>query len=157
MKERITAWMMCSLLAGCGAGAGADRGRFHLSASVADSCKPPGLPAAFCRDLQGFLAELSAESRDEEWAAAMEARIEKSLRVKGQPAGEIRSLECRRTLCAVEFVVDPARIARADGDAELELAMEPRTGGLAYESGGASGRHRLVTVMCWQKRRDHRA
>lgn len=148
--------MMCLLMiAGCDTSA--DRGRFHLSASVADSCKPPGSPAAFCRDLQGFLAELSAESRDEEWAEAMEARIEKSLRVKGQAVGEIRSLECRRTLCAVEFVVDPERVAQADGDAELELTMEPRTGGLAYELGGAGGRHRLVTVMCWQKRRDHRA
>jgi hypothetical protein len=87
----------------------------------------------------------------------MESLIERSLRVKGQTVGEIRSLECRRSLCAVEFVVDPERVAQADGDAELELAMEPRTGGLAYESGGANGRHRLVTVMCWQKRRDHRA
>jgi hypothetical protein len=155
MNARITACVLSLLLlAGCGAGGG--RGRFHLSASMADSCKPPGSPAAFCRDLQGFLAELSAESRDEEWAAAMESRIEKSLRVKGRAVGEIRSLECRRTLCAVEFVMDPERVAPADGDAELELALEPRTGGLAYEA-GASGRHLLVAVMCWEKRRDHRA
>ena len=143
------------LLVACGAGQ--ERGRFHLSASIADTCKPPGNPAAFCRDLQGFLAELSADSRDAEWATQMESRIEKSLQVLGRAVGEIRSLECRSSLCAVEFVVDPEHVEQADGDSALELAMEPRTGGLAYESGGASGRHRLVTVMCWQKRREQRA
>lgn len=156
MNVRIAPLLMsASLMVACGASR--EPGPFHLSASVADSCKPPGNPAAFCRDLQHFLAELSAEPRDAEWARAMELRIERSLRVKGRPAGEIRSLECRSTLCAVEYVVDPEHVAQADGDAQLELAMEPRTGGLAYESGGASGRHLLVTVMCWQKRRDERA
>jgi hypothetical protein len=156
MNVRIVPLLLGALLlAACDAGP--ERGPFHLSASVVDSCRPPGIPAAYCAGLQRFLAELSAEPRDAEWASAMESRIEKSLLVKGRRAGEIRSLECRRTLCAVEYVVDPEHVEQADGDAALELEMEPRTGGLAYESGGASGRHHVVTVMCWQKRREQRA
>jgi hypothetical protein len=156
MNARIAPLLISALLM-VACDASRERGPFHLSASVADSCKPPGNPAAFCRDLQRFLAELSAEPRDAEWALTMEARIGSSLRVKGRPVGEIRSLECRSTRCAVEYVVDPEHVEQVDGDAQLELSMEPRTGGLAYESGGATGRHLLVTVMCWQKRRDQRA
>jgi len=73
---------------------------FQMSDSVAGNCRRnPGFP---CDDLDQFLERMKAESRDPEWAPAIEQYIVKSLQIEEEGALRIRALECRRTRCALE-------------------------------------------------------
>jgi len=138
--------------AGCGAMAAGVGGKpFEVSRSVTEYCalRPPAL---MCTVFKPQLAEFLAETRDAKWAAPIEALIEKSMLEKGKSWMEIRALECRRTLCALEYAVNANDTAHdVDGSPELDRLMEPIGGVVAPEVSLASG-GRIVSVLIWRKR-----
>jgi hypothetical protein len=133
---------------------GGEEQAFRLGAAMREQCASAPAPAPFCADLHDFLGKLAGEPRDARWAGDMEARLRKFLLVDGKPWAELRSLECRRTRCAMEFATSLATAGediKGDGFDELLELMEPASGGMAYELPGANTPPKVVTVMCWQR------
>jgi hypothetical protein len=125
---------------------------FRPSKSVLEYCgmKPPPM---MCTQALPLLASMSSEARDAAWAARMEALIEKFTRVDGRKWVGIRALECRSTLCALEYAVDVGDLDHEfDGNAELERLMDPIGGIVAPELGPDRRGGRMVSIMIWKKR-----
>ena len=111
-------------------------------------CATPPNSQLICEDLQEFLDAFNAESRDDAWAKAMETRIRRSRQIGGKAAGKIRSLECRRARCVLEYEIAAKDAAReVDGDLELDQQMDLRTGAVSAE-----GEDPVVGIIAWQKR-----
>jgi hypothetical protein len=124
---------------------------FRVSASVTDYCaSEPRL--TMCEAFEPLLAKFLAESRDASWAAPVERLIEASMRVKGKARVLIRALECRRTLCALEYVafLDDMDF-EVDGSEELSRLMEPVGGVMAPELPGKDLRGKMISVLIWRK------
>ncbi len=150
--------MLGSLMAsGCSReSAPAAKPAFEVGAAIRSQCEPEGdgIPAAFCQPLNAAVAELRAERRDDAWAVEMEKHIDEMFRDDGRYWAEIRSLECRRSLCAVEYAQD------LDGGPTMnEMAficllqwLEPTTGGMGFEMSATSSKHKVVAVMIWKKK-----
>ena len=118
-------------------------GPFTLSKSLADYCRETNWIA--CQQMNQFLAQLRAEPRDEKWATSREDLLKRKFLAAGRKDLEIRALECRRSLCAIEYSL------RIDIHTELDFGgldgvLEPVTGAFAPEVDHVSG-HRSVTVM----------
>jgi len=125
---------------------------FRVSNSVAQFCamKPVQM---MCEAFEPLLAEFLAESRDAQWAAPVEKLIAKAMLVNGQPRVEIRALECRRMLCALEYAVSIDDLNHnSDGDVELDRLMEPTGGVTAPEPTPGSGNGKIVSVLIWRRR-----
>jgi hypothetical protein len=148
-------------VAGAVAGTGADEapnqsaviGRpFQISKSVQEYCGMPVKPM-MCEQAMPLLAAMRSEPRDPRWAAPMEARIARSMRVGGKDWVQIRALECRSTRCALEYAVYVDDMDHdVDGDKELERLMEPVGGIVAPEVIKGSNRGAMVSVLFWTKR-----
>jgi len=124
---------------------------FQLSPAITEFCavKPP---AMMCEAFEPQLKEFLAETRDPQWAAQVEPLIAKSMLVKGRSWAEIRSLECRRTRCALEYAVSTDDLNHdADGNQELDRLMEP-TGGVVVPEVSPGGGGKIVSVLLWRKR-----
>ena len=132
------------------------RGSFELGAAIQGQCEPAGggIPAAFCQPLAAAISELRAETRDDAWAAGMEQRIDEMFRSDGKYWAEIRSLDCRQTLCAVEYAQDVNGGPTLNEMAFVRLLqwLEPTTGGMGYEVSPASSQYKVVVVMVWKKK-----
>ena len=125
---------------------------FRISESVKSYCamKPP---AMMCAMFEPLLAEFMGEKREAPWAATMEMLIEKSMRVDGRRWVEIRGLECRRTLCALEYAVPVDDMDHdVDGSEELERLMDSAGGVVAPELPAGPGNGKFVSVLIWRKR-----
>ena len=82
----------------------------------------------------------------------METLIEKSMRVEGKAWIEIRALECRRTLCALEYAVPVGDLSRdVDGSEELDRLVEAVGGVVIPELPSGTGQGKIVTVLLWRK------
>lgn len=124
---------------------------FRVSDSVATYCSE-GRSLAMCEAFKPLLAEFFAETRDAAWAGTIEPLIEKSMLVQGKPRAEIRALECRRTMCALEYAVFVDDLDHGvDGSEQLSRLMEPLGGVMAPELPGADGRGKIVSVLIWRK------
>jgi hypothetical protein len=125
---------------------------FRVSDSVTRFCATrPIVP--MCEAFAPRLAELLAEPRDARWAAPVEALIARSMLVDGKPWVQIRALECRRTLCALEYAVPADDLDHdVDGNAELEQFMEPVSGVVVPEPASGPGKSRMVSVLIWLRR-----
>jgi hypothetical protein len=125
---------------------------FKVSDAVTTYCAMQP-PLMMCQMFAPQLAEFLAESRDAAWAAPMEKLIVKSMRVGGKQWTEIRALECRRTLCALEYAVPVDDLNHnVDGDADLDRLMEPEGGVMAPELPSGMGAGKMVSVLIWRKR-----
>src|SRR5688500_3145851 len=125
---------------------------FRISASVTQFCSYQP-PATMCVQFRPVFDEFLAETRDAQWAQHVERLILQFFLVNGQPWAETRSLECRRTLCALEYAVDVDNLDHdADGSEQLERLMEPVTGVMAPELPSAGGKGKIVSVLIWRKR-----
>ncbi len=126
---------------------------FTLGPAIQEQCGQEGTRAAFCQPLNASIAQMLAEPRDAAWADAMERRIDEMMQVNGKYWAEIRSLECRRTLCALEYVaaIDPALNVNAEAFDGLLSLLEPVTGGVGYELPNAGGEGRVVGVMVFKR------
>lgn len=128
-----------------------------MASAITTQCHPPegnGHPAAFCEPLNAAVAALRAESRDDAWADEMEKHIGETFLADGKYWAEIRSLECRQTLCAVEYAQNVN-----GGPAVNELAfvrvlqwLEPITGGMGFEQSSTSSQWNVIMVMIWKKK-----
>lgn len=126
---------------------------FALGPAIQSQCETEGVAAAFCQPLKEVIAQMLVESRDEAWADNMEQRIEEALQVDGKRWAEIRSLECRRTLCALEYAVSTGTPAGVNAEAfdKLLLSLEPISGGTGFEMPKAGDKARVVGVMVWKR------
>ena len=126
---------------------------FEVGSAVRQMCEGPGIPAAFCPGLNSFVAALRAESRDASWADAMESRIENYLRAMSGKQVDIRSLECKSTLCAVEYATTFPTGEEPDVDAEALLGpLEPESGGIGYELPVKDQPPKVVAVIGFRRR-----
>ena len=125
---------------------------FRVSAAVTTYCAElAGL--AMCEAFKPQITEFFAEKREADWARAVEPLIARSLLVRGKSWAVIRSLECRRTLCALEYAVFTDDLDReADGSEELARQVEPTGGVMAPELPGSDGRAKIVSVLIFRKR-----
>ncbi len=146
-------FLSLAMLSGCwlGAASQAAEGVLTLPAAIIEQCKPPN-SALVCEDLKGFLDAMNAETRKEDWAREMEARIRKAVRMDGKPVPEIRVLQCRRARCALVYSVAEKDAAReVDGDDALDQLMDVRTGTEAPEAAG-DGAPKIVRMLAFQRR-----
>lgn len=124
---------------------------FRVSDSVTTYCSEPST-LMMCEAFKPQIAEFLAQKRDAAWARTIEPLIEKSMLVKGKPRAVIRALECRRTMCALEYAVFVDDLDHdVDGNQELSRLMEPVGGVMAPELPGADGRAKIVSVLIWRK------
>ena len=86
---------------------------FPLSASTQDACEPPASVRDICALLECELAQFTSESRDSAWAGPMEERLLESLSARSELT-EIRTIECRRSLCVAEVSMSAFFIAEPD-------------------------------------------
>jgi len=95
-----------------------------------------------------------SEPRDSGWADDMEQRIDEAMQVHGKYWAEIRSLECRRTLCALEYAarIDSAPGVNTRAFDELLRSLEPVAGGMGFELPKADSEARVIGVMVWKRR-----
>lgn len=125
---------------------------FKISKSVMQFCEIRPQPM-MCEMAWPLHAAFLSETRDAQWAAPMEALIEKSMRVGGKQWVQIRALECRRTRCALEYAVYGDDLDHdADGDEDLERLLEPVGGIMAPELGEGLAKGMIVSVLFWTKR-----
>jgi hypothetical protein len=125
---------------------------FRISKSVDQYCAVKPI-VTMCEEFRPLLADFLAESRDAEWASSVEALIAKSMEMNGKPWVQIRALECRHTLCALEYAVSSDDLGRiADGDTQLDRLMEPIGGVMAPELASRSGKGTMVSVLIWRRR-----
>jgi hypothetical protein len=148
-RHAIMGILLANLL---GTSAFAAGGPVQIPPEIRAQCEPPNSALA-CEDVQEFLDAMNAESRDNAWAKAMEARIRKAMRVKGKDFVEIRELQCRRARCVLVYShpqkdVDP----RFDGDEALDKLMDTRTGAVGNETAAGGGSPKAVSLLAWQKR-----
>jgi hypothetical protein len=144
-----TGILLSSLL---GDAALAAEGQLQIPQEIRAQCQPPNSALA-CEDVQEFLDAMNAESRDDNWAKAMEARIRKAMRVEGKDFVEVRELQCRRARCVLVYShprkdVDP----QFDGDESLDKLMDVRTGAVGHETAPGGGSPKAVSLLAWQKR-----
>lgn len=124
---------------------------FRVSASVTEYCsmKPTIM---MCESFRPALDEFLAEARDARWAPPVERLIFESMLVKGKPWAEIRALECRRTICALEYAVSIDDLDHSvDGSEKLETLMQPITGVIAPELPSNRGKGKMVSILIWRK------
>jgi hypothetical protein len=126
---------------------------FEIGPAIRQMCEGPGMPAAFCPELDSFVAALRAESRDTSWAAEMESRIENYLHAMLGKEADIRSLECRATLCAAEYATTIPIGEDPVDDAETLLGpLEPESGGIGYEMANKDQPAKVVCVLGFKRR-----
>ncbi len=74
---------------------------FPVSVSVQEQCKASQSEKSICDAVNLGLATMEQEPRDPAWAPMIEERLKESL--AADPRGlSIRTIECRRSLCALE-------------------------------------------------------
>ena len=101
--------------------------------------------------MTAFLERMATETRDTEWAPAMEARIERSTYEGERGQYRIRALECRSTRCALEVASESKNTGiRFVGDSADQ--MFPSTKAIAWEHDPQTGIQTHVIVQVWQKR-----
>lgn len=123
---------------------------FRISDSVTEYCAVKPRPA-MCEEFERRLSEFLAESRDARWAAPVEKLISKSTLVNGKPRFEMRALECRRSLCVLEYAVSIDDLGQQfDGYEELSRNVELVGGITAPELKPGGGV--LVSALIWRKR-----
>lgn len=128
---------------------------FRVSESVKKYCAADP-KIMMCAQAMPLLAAMLEEPRDPQWAARVEALIEKSMRVGGKQWIQIRALECRSIHCALEYAVYVNDLDHdVDGSEELERLMDPLTGIVIPEMNSASGKPMMVSVLVWQKRQNN--
>jgi hypothetical protein len=159
-RTAVARLILASLVAtGCSPEAPSTSARrsFELGSAITNQCEPTegnGYPAAYCEPLNAAVAALRVEHRDEAWAGEMEKHIDEMFRADGRYWAEIRSLECRQTLCAVEYAQDLDAGPTLNEMAFVRLLqwLEPTTGGMGFEMSPASSRHKVISVMVWRKK-----
>ena len=120
---------------------------FELSKSVQANCRMWG----DCSDMRAFLERMAAEPRNDEWARAMESRIEKAVMSGERGKFRIRALECRRDRCALEVASEVDNIGPYfDSDPGFNEIMIARPGYFGHESDPQTGIETLVSAQIWQ-------
>jgi hypothetical protein len=77
---------------------------FRQSKSIQERCRTKPVPTPeSCKKAMELLEEMSREERDPEWATRAEARI-RAVVFARQDGTQIRALECKTSLCAIEAV-----------------------------------------------------
>ena len=143
-----------TVLVGCSNASSSKAQRpFALGPAIRGQCEGEGAPAAFCPPLNEVIAQMLAEQRDENWADDMEKRIDQAMQVNGKYWAEIRSLECRRTLCALEYAarIDSACGVNARAFDALLRSLEPVSGGMGFELPKVDSEARVIGVMVWKR------
>jgi hypothetical protein len=74
---------------------------FRASDSIMKKCNPDPNSPWTCARLNELLPRLAKEPRDDAWATMMERKLRDRVQADGREF-EIRALECRSTVCAVE-------------------------------------------------------
>lgn len=123
---------------------------FRVSDSVVKDCRH--LMERGCQALDEFLGLMAAQSRDPDWAARTEARLARVLTRGGRRDYQIRALECRSSLCAIEVAseLEYPRISLSPDDAlDRELAWSGPTVSAWEEDADMLT---IVTVVSWIRR-----
>jgi hypothetical protein len=94
------------------------------------------------------------ESRDEARAPVLERRVEAAMKVDGKYWAEVRSLECRRTLCVVEWMADESRNSAINAEhaafATLRPELEYVAGGVWYQLPSTMARVKVTAVQVFR-------
>jgi len=129
--------------------------RFPISASVEAPCSQQAKRGneAQCGEVLPLLSEMSQEPRDETWAPAMEEKLRNLIMNEPAPF-EIRDIECRTSLCAVEVASANGAfyiIPRISSDVELSENLLVWTAAFGYEL-NPSGAKITVTLPVLKRR-----
>ena len=130
---------------------------FPVSATIEDDCKRRA--DAICKNVNDKLAKLAQEPRDPVWAPRMEALIEQDVLSVVPGKYQIRNIECRTSLCAVETESNPnigneygaywGDVGRFPKPLTAFLHTDDVTGGMEIS---ASGSHLFVSVVTFTRR-----
>jgi hypothetical protein len=121
---------------------------FEVSASVHEFCGQTEWEA--CRQVEAFLDEMASEPRSAEWASRMEESITAEMTTALQGRAQIRSLQCRRTRCAIEYTT-PAELGSIEPNGDLTFggALVQNAGVVVPEMDSSAG-NVIVTVLTWR-------
>jgi hypothetical protein len=115
---------------------------FRPSRSIQERCRTQPVPTAdSCKEVGTFLEEMSRELRDAPWAASTELRLRAVVAARGDGT-QIRALECKTSLCAIETLSPGDQHLAILGQAEQEAAGIVDDGDfvLAWEEDPTHGR-----------------
>lgn len=114
---------------------------FPLSASVDRECKGLASPAeTSCHDMREALAQFVQEPRDEPWATSIEHTVRDYLLTKHPGGQDIRALECRTSICAIECVAVESALCVLDYSFASGTGLLSHGGGRGFESDSAGSR-----------------
>jgi hypothetical protein len=115
---------------------------FSSSRSIQEQCRTHPVPRDVdCKEVSELLEEMSREERDVEWATRTESHIRAVVLARGNGI-QIRSLECKESLCAIE-TVSPGHVGLTilvQSEQELAGVVDDGDYILAWEEDPSYGR-----------------
>ena len=126
---------------------------FRPSPSIEKRCRTRPVPTAdSCSEVSRLIEEMSREDRDEAWATRTESQIRIVVAAR-QDGTQIRALECKTSLCAIETVSPAIEHLVILGQAEQESTGVIDDGDyvLAWEEDPARGRV-TITARVFSRR-----
>jgi hypothetical protein len=126
---------------------------FRPSPTIVERCRTRPAPTAdSCKEVNRLVEEMSREDRDEAWAKRTESRIRAVVAAR-QDGTQIRALECKTSLCAIETVSPATRFLSILLQAEQESAGVVDDGDfvLGWEEDPTHGRL-TITVSVFGRR-----
>jgi len=119
---------------------------FPVSASVKDRCDSLGAARRIhCGETYDMLAKMQKERRDPTWASASEAML-RNLLTEEPGKFTIRHIECRTTICAVEYSAVGATILTMSNEFLLGSGLDEGIAMDGFET-DAAGVQLVVTVV----------
>jgi len=126
---------------------------FRPSPTIVERCRTRPAPTAdSCKEVNRLIEEMSREERDAAWAKRTESRIRAVVAAR-QDGTQIRALECKTSLCAIETVSPATRFLSILLQTEQESAGVVDDGDfvLGWEEDPTHGR-RTITVSVFGRR-----
>jgi hypothetical protein len=123
---------------------------FPISESVRPTCNTEGTMAC---QLEADLIRFSQEPRDGDWAPVVEERV-RSIIESRNPGSEIRSLECRVTLCAMEVASTQGQVSGRRGvgwDEGLAIHILPLVTTTGEETPQKGQFYVTVTLLLYER------
>jgi hypothetical protein len=129
----------------------ADR-QFPVSPSIAAQCGVNPIPnKKECDLVSQFLRMMSDERRDEGWASATEAKLRDHAESISSDV-EIRALECRQTLCALEVATMTGNLDLLTWQQVLSLGVDDRSHFLMGFEPDPSGAQKKIFLRVYERR-----
>jgi hypothetical protein len=118
------------------AAAAVQRPPFQVSDSIIRRCDAQAAEGSSCWRMFKFLEEFSREDRDPDWAGRAAQMLRTYLTDTLHNQYALRSVECRKTLCALEVVAtDAFASAEILMDPQLSRLLRPDIGDIGHEVG----------------------